>query len=453
MNFHLENLFFYGSLIFSIMNKKLILIPILLIIIVSASIIGVFLIIDNKDNDTPITPHFFSTVDEQMFYYSSPSIDNEGNIYIGTSHKQRWQAEGNEWSEHYYLYSFYPNNTKRWEFKTNNSELVKGDPAIHPDGLIIFVAESYSSINTNDFIPNATYNKLYAVNMEDGTLNWSSPNLVNDINDGSWGVNGLHPAIDSNGYIYVQSQHNISSFYANGTLRWTDLKTLNYAGSPSIYRDTVYFPSGDTDNLYIYAYDTNGTIKSEFKGNQPGANNRYNMISIDDLGRLYAGTDNESFYVLNQDGTLNWTFTISTSNAKVRGNIAIDADGTVYLGTKNNENSEFYAFNSDGTEKWKFQGALQDVYSSPTIMDDGSIFFATEDRYVYRVNKATGNLINRYELQEDVTWSSCTFDNDGTLYIGDMRGFLYAIDIGGIGLAETPWPCLGGSFNRSRCVQ
>ncbi|TFF98684.1 MAG: hypothetical protein EU547_00780 [Promethearchaeota archaeon] len=434
------------------MNKKAILSLIIVIIISASTIITVFFLIQ-PHNTTSMSHHFFETVDDQIFYASSPSIDNEGNLYIGTGHKQRWQPEGNEWSEHYYLYSFFPNNTKRWEFKTYNSEMIKGDPAIHPDGLIMFVVESMSSINTNSFpIPNATYNKIYALNMDDGTLNWSSPHLVDDLYDGSWGSNGLHLAIDGDGYIYVQSQHNISSFYANGTLRWTDSKTLNYAGSPSIFKDTVYFPSGDTNNIYIYAYYTNGTFKWEYKETENNANNRVNMISFDDEGKIYAGTDNQTFYVINPEGSLNWTYTIQTPNAKVRGNVAIDMDKTVYFGTKNDQNSEFYALNSNGTLKWKYQGSLQDVYSSPTITDDGSIFFATEDHYVYRLDKETGNLRNRYELQDDAVWCSPTFDNDGTLYIGDMFGYFYAIEIGGIQLADTPWPCLGSSFNRSRCI-
>ena len=435
------------------MNKKLFLIPILLIIIISVGIITVFLLIRSENQDT-VKPHFFENVDDQMYYISSPSIDNEGNIYIGTGHKQRWEAEGNDWSEHYYLYSFYPNNTKRWEFKTNNSEMIKSDPALHPDGLVLFVVERMSSINTNNFpIANATYNKIYALNMDDGTLNWSSPNLVDDIYDGAWGSNGLHLAIDADGYIYVQSQHNISSFYANGTLRWTVSESLNYAGSPSIFEDTVYFPSGDTDNIYIYAFYTNGTFKWEYNETENDANNRFNMISLDDKGRIYAGTDSETFYVINPDGSLNWTYTIPTPNAKVRGNVAIDCNGTIYLGTKNDQNSEFYALNADGTLKWKYQGSLQDVYSSPTLTNDGSVFFATEDRYVFRLDRTTGTLKDRYELQEDVTWGSCTFNDEGVLYIGDMGGYLYAINIGNVQLADTPWPCLGGSFNRSRCFQ
>ncbi|MFO7796087.1 MAG: PQQ-binding-like beta-propeller repeat protein [Promethearchaeati archaeon] len=434
------------------MNKKALIISIIAIILV-ASIFGVLLVMNWGDPDTTYD-YFFETQEDQMFYYSSFAVDDDGNLYIGTSHKQYWQAEGREWSENYYLYSFYPNNTKRWEFPTSNSEVVKGGPAVHPDGLIIFVTEAMSSSGSQ---PNAIYNKLYALNT-DGTLNWSSIPLEpssGDIDDGPWGSNCLNPAIDSNGHIYIQSQDNITSFYKNGTIRWyNDSLTTPFksSGSPSIYNDTVYFPSGGNSKISISAFYTNGTYKWHYEINYD--DNRFNMISIDDSGLLYAGTDANTFHIINPDGTQNKTYPIPTSNAKVRGDIAIDSDGIIFLGTKNDQNSEFYALNTSGTEvsvKWKYNSPLRDVYSSPTIADDGSIFFATEDRKVFRVNKQNGDLIKIYEVERDITWCSCTFDDDSTLYIGDMGGYLYAIELSNVGLADTPWSCLGASFKRTRC--
>jgi outer membrane protein assembly factor BamB len=442
------------------MNKKLKIILPLFVVIIVAGIVAVLFLINFGERDT-IQPNFFKTIDDQSFG-NSFAIDGDGNLYIGTSHKQRWQPEGGTWSEHYYLYSFHPNNTLRWQFETNNSEVIKSDPVVHPyEDLVLFVSESYSSINTNQFpLPNATYNKVYAINRDDGSLNWSSGKLAKDITDNCWGSNCLEMAIDSNGYIYAQSQHNITSFYTNGTLRWkndTMSEQFNYAGSVAIFDDTVYFTSGETHHLYILAFYTNGSFKWKYELNQVDGNNRFNMISFDENGKIYVGSENSStgmdnvcFYAINPDGTQDWNFTISTRYAKVRGNVAIDSDGTIYLGTKNNDNSEFYALNSDGTLKWKYSGQLQDVYSAPTIADDGSVFFATEDDYIYRLNKVNGQLRSKYQLHTDVTHSSCTFDDDGTLYIGDLGGHLYAIELGTISLANTPWPCLGANFMRTR---
>lgn len=430
------------------MNKK-ILASILIAIIGVISVVAVIIIMQPNNNQDLIYPHFFQTQENQMFYYSSFAVDDNTNLYIGTSHKQYWQIEGGEWSEHYYIYSFNSQNTKRWEFKTNNSEMIKGGPAVHPDGLIIFVTEAMSSIYSS--IPNATYNKLYALNIDDGTLNWSSNPLTGDITDDYWGSAGIHPAIDGEGNIYVQSQNYMGSYSSNGTLRWENTTAaLKYSGSPSIYDDTVYFPSGDGSYQCIYAFHSNGSFKRVFKVD--GADNCFNMISLDSEGKLYVGTDSNKFYIFNPNGALNSTFTILNSNAKVRGNSAIDSDGTIYFGTKNDANSEFYALNPDGTQKWKYNGALRDVYSSPTIADDGSLFFASEDRFIFQLNKENGVLIKKFALEDDVTWSSCTFDNDGTLYIGDMGGYLYAIEGGEIGLLSATWPCLGANFKRTRYI-
>jgi len=431
------------------MNKK-ILAFILIAIIGIVGVVAVIIIMQPNNNQDLIYPHFFQTEENQMFYHSSFAVDDNSNLYIGTSHKQYWQIEGGEWSEHYYMYSFNSQNTKRWEFKTNNSELIKGGPAIHPNGLVIFVTEAMSS--KYSVIPNATYNKLYALNMDDGTLNWSSNRLTGEIFDNYWGSTGIHPAIDGDGNIYIQSQNYMCSYYSNGTLRWENTsQILRYSSSPSIYNDTVYFPSGDGNSKYVYAFYTDGTPKWIFKEAAP--DKYFNMISIDNDGKLYVGADDNKFSIINLDGTLNTTYTILSTNAKVRCNVAINSDGSIYFGTKNDQNSEFYALNSNGSIKWKYDGPLSDVYSSPTITNDGRIFFATEDRRVFQVNTQNGDLINSYKLEEDVTWCSCTFDKDGTLYIGDMGGYLYAIEIGNTFLVDTPWPCLGANFKRTRYIQ
>ncbi|MBD3185794.1 PQQ-binding-like beta-propeller repeat protein [Candidatus Bathyarchaeota archaeon] len=403
-------------------------------------------------NDNKIIDHFYKAPGDQMFYISSPAIDGDGNIYIGTSHKGRWEIEGNTWSEHYYMLSFNPDLSPRWSFQTNNSELIKGGPAIHPSGLIIFVVES-NGPSSSQSIPNATYNKVYALNM-DGTLNWSSAHLNEDVFDSAWGSSPLHPAIDDNGNIHVQGQHVISCFHSNGTLYWENRTSiLNYAGSPTVHGNTVYFPSGDTNNGYIYAFHLNGTFKWRFTAHEPACNNRFNMISIDGDGRLIAGMDNETVHAINSNGTLNWTFTIPTSNAKVRQNVAIDDTGTIYLGTKNDQHSEFYALHANGSLKWKYSNPLRDVYSSPTLTTDGSIWFGTEDMAIYRLDMETGDLLDTFQVERDITWCSPAFTASGTLLAGDMGGYLYAIDFQGIGLATGfAWPCLGFNFQRTRYV-
>ncbi|MEF8836175.1 MAG: PQQ-binding-like beta-propeller repeat protein, partial [Candidatus Thermoplasmatota archaeon] len=66
------------------------------------------------------------------------------------------------------------------------------------------------------------------------------------------------------------------------------------------------------------------------------------------------------------DGTEEWNFTTGNS---VYSSPAIDSDGTIYVGSYDNN---LYALNPDGTEKWSFSTGGS-VYSSPAIGSDGTI--------------------------------------------------------------------------------
>ncbi|MHA1329406.1 MAG: hypothetical protein ACTSRH_19195 [Promethearchaeota archaeon] len=128
--------------------------------------------------------------------------------------------------------------------------------------------------------------------------------------------------------------------------------------------------------------------------------------------------------------------------------MAVDSDGTLFLGTKNDENSKLFAIYPNGTIKWKYASPLRDVYSSPAIGTDGNIYFASEDRKIFAINKRDGTLNSTFYLTDDVTWSSVIIDNN-MVYIGDMSGRLYALEVKGLSLATTPWPCLGRNAYRN----
>jgi len=120
---------------------------------------------------------------------SSPAIDNNGTIYLGT--------------QDYYLYAINCNGTEKWRFKTNG--LIYSSPAIAEDGTI-YVGSGDSYLYA--FYPN-------------GTLKWRCA-----IGDGSVYSS---PVIDENGIIYVASVigSNICAIYPNGTKKW-DFKTGEY---------------------------------------------------------------------------------------------------------------------------------------------------------------------------------------------------------------------------------
>ena len=77
--------------------------------------------------------------------------------------------------------------------------------------------------------------------------------------------------------------------------------------------------------------------------------------------------------------TLKWSF---TTGDMVWSSPAIGADGTIYVGSNDNN---LYAINPDGTLKWS--GTTGDmVRSSPAIGADGTIYVGSDDNNLYAIN-------------------------------------------------------------------
>jgi outer membrane protein assembly factor BamB len=82
---------------------------------------------------------------------------------------------------------------------------------------------------------------------------------------------------------------------------------------------------------------------------------------------------------VNPDGSEKWKF---VTNDFVDSSPAIGADGTVYVGSADNN---LYVVNPDGSQKWKFPTG-DDVYSSPAVGSDGTIYVGSLDGNLYAVH-------------------------------------------------------------------
>jgi len=89
-------------------------------------------------------------------------------------------------------------------------------------------------------------------------------------------------------------------------------------------------------------------------------------------GTIYVGSGDNDLYAVDPDGTEKWRF---TTESWVRSSPAIGADGTIYVGSFD---GNLYAVNPDGSEKWSFAtGDL--VRSYPAIGADGTIYVGSGD--------------------------------------------------------------------------
>ena len=371
---------------------------------------------------------------DKPVYYSSPAVATDGTIYFGTGIFIHTDSGS--------LYALNPDGTEKWKRDLDlypNPVYPKGDngysPAIGADGTI--------------YIQGAT-SALYAYDPQGNRL-WKYV----DFNSYPVGfeVGQRTPAIGLDGTLYV-SADDLYAVYPNGTRKWR-FETEWCHSSPAIGPDgTIYVMSGQ-DNLV--AVNPDGSNRWLFMldfGNQMS----FASPAIDTDGTIYIAAedfDTGFLYAVNPNGTRKWCYTVPGDHRVLRSSPAIAPDGTIYVGTKSGGSgtpAQMLAFYPDGTLKWAFDvpqvtQTADDIYCSPTVGIDGTIYFGAETGSLYSVNP-DGTLKWSLPLQGGNNWSSPALLNDGTLYIGSHQttwegvwlGHLFAIKTSSLGLAISPWP-------------
>src|SRR5262249_39769133 len=153
------------------------------------------------------------------------------------------------------------------------------------------------------------------------------------------------------------------------------------------------------------------------------------------------GTGQGSLFAFSSTGTLKWVF--PTGDFDVRSQPTIDADGTIYFGTKGTP-CYVYAVHPDGTEKWHYKTADDagnggtDVYNSPTLGNNGLIYVFSEWGWLYAFNP--DGSVNWKDINTipsgGTTWSSGALAADGTIYYGNGYGYMAAIQTTSLGLSS-----------------
>jgi len=183
------------------------------------------------------------------FIWSSPGIDSEGTIYVGSFDTN--------------LYAIYPNGSLKWSFPTDAD--IESSPAIDDDGTIYFVGhdEEYFLFA---LYPNGTkkwafnivkaglmqspvigrsgtiycydlFDNLYAIH-PNGTLYWKRP-IQHGVNEGStgdvWNM-VIDPALGKDGTIYSGSLDSLYALNPDGSVKWRHV-TDSEVGSPVVSDD------------------------------------------------------------------------------------------------------------------------------------------------------------------------------------------------------------------------
>lgn len=305
--------------------------------------------------------------------YSSPSIDDEGNIYIGTSANVLHSIDENgtkNWaydaggdvsdaiystpaitnssvifgSRDGYLYSLNQNGSMDWSWRTKGA--LDSSPKISTDGSII--------IGCGD-------HKLYSV-QQDGKPTWA---FATD------GWIKSTAAIDGRGHIYVGSYDgNFYSIDQSGDEVWSYSSGDGIFSSPAISLDgDVYVGSWDG---YFYSFDNNGSLEWRYEI----GSKIFSSPAIGPNGNIYVGAQDGKLYAFNNNGSLRWSF--QTDDA-ISSSPAVDSKGNIYFGS---EDYHVYSLNSEGGLRWKYETGYT-ITSSPSIGEDGTVYIASHDHYVY----------------------------------------------------------------------
>jgi outer membrane protein assembly factor BamB len=118
----------------------------------------------------------------------------------------------------------------------------------------------------------------------------------------------------------------------------------------------------------------------------------------------------------------------------VQSSPAIDADGTIYVGS---DDGHLYAITPGGSQDWKYPpvGAIGAVKSSPAIGSDGTIYFGSDDGFMYALDPNTENLVAGWPVDtgEDFGFPRAPLSlgppaigNDGSIYFSALNSRLFA---------------------------
>jgi len=365
-------------------------------------------------------------------YYSSAAVGDDGAIYFGSGLYTLDQG----WSPGI-LYALNPDGTLKWSRSIGEALF---SPAI--------------GLNGNIFIMDRTYT-VYAFS-PDGALLWtfhdfSFPGFVKR------DMGQRTPAIGTDGTVYVGADGLYALDAANGNRLWhvprRSNPTKECIASPVIGRDGVIYVVIGQDSLYAIRAD--GSVKWTF-----GFAHDHELSFADPTlaadGMIYIPSESYSagayVYAINEDGALEWKYRIE-DDRYVRASITIGQDGTLYMTTKAggaDRNARLIALSPSGHKQWHYvlEGVHitgDDSYSTPSIGDDGMIYFGAESGYLYAL-QPDGTLAWKHEVANGVNWSSPAILTDGTLLIGGMgygenySGQFTAVLIGSHGYASSPWP-------------
>ena len=333
-------------------------------------------------------------------YNSTPTIDASNNVYFGTHNNYLFCVNG-------------VSKIHLWHYEVDGSIYSMPIICSHTDiKLITSTGKLYNFIGNGSLIVNSpqaqmfmldkrhTGKSIYTAPTTIPTIKWTSP-----INIQSGNLYILPTiAINSDGTkIYLGSNDGIlySLNTANGNLDWSaNLVTINNSRAidypHAIYTSPLISPFDGTiyvgsNNGYLHAVDTSGIVKESYSVDYPFQSSPM----MDSSGAIFFGAGNK-LYSVGYNGL----------NLYIR-----------------------------WLEPYLSGGS---ILSSPALDENNTVYFGSNDGFVYGINRTTGDLIWQYDANitnpnPDINpiYTSPSVDASNNVIIGNgsyMNGELYYLD-------------------------
>jgi outer membrane protein assembly factor BamB len=273
--------------------------------------------------------------------YATPCVADDGTLYAGSdAHK---------------LVSLTPEGKIRWTLDTDGD--ADTGPVIGKDGSVFFAAGRV----VYDVTPLGHVKWRFAARRKVFTA----------------------PAIAPSGRIVFGSQdHHAYALSPEGALAWSTDLGADVDGAPAIGDDGAVFVGTDGDEVVrLDAEDGHIVWRAGVGGYVRGT------LSVARDGDVLAGVYGPTPRLVRlraADGSVRGDFRIQGTGARelgVHGGALEDDAGALLFGT---QDDDLYAVDAGGDLLWRFHTG-GDVDAPPTLLDDGSVVFGSDDGNVYLV--------------------------------------------------------------------
>ena len=318
-----------------------------------------------------------------------------------------------------------------WRFHPEGASSFHTTPAIGADGTI------YAGFSTGGTTPEA-HGTFYALDPH-GQVLWSV--------DLGPGRQTSSPTLGPDGTIYVTSgAGKLFVLSPGGQILWTAQTGPTIKASPALGQDGSVYIASMNDRLYAVrspaAGQAEGSVSwtfrfGDFPGDKPAVTAAVPPPGADGVGSgatptvgpdgtIYIGADNSNMYAVTPDGQLKWLFEAEREVTGIWSSAALSDDGqTLYFGA--NKGGVYALRTSDGSLVWQYP-ILGSVYNSLTLDRNGVLFTGSTAGHLIAINSKTGERVWDYTNPDSVAvWTAPALRSDGTILIGDTRGFIRLI--------------------------